>query len=276
MAKLALGRVGAAAIPTEGQQFLDGVAELEALGYSTIWVTGGPLAHLGQVAEVVRATSTAKVASAILSVDRFPSDDVAALYDDLEASDPGRFVLGLGGAHGPKPLGTLNAYLDRLDAAGVPASRRIMAALGPRMRDLARTRASGVLPVLVTPDYVAEARTELGDDVSLAVQQLAVVETDPDRARAAARQPLAMLGALPAYQASFRRQGFTDDDIDPYSDRIVDAFVPWGDAAAVAGHVEAQLKAGADHVALYLVGADDLDEPTLANWRAVAEQLGLG
>ena len=100
--------------------------------------------------------------SAILSVDRFPSADVAALYAELETTDPGRFIVGLGGAHGAKPLDTLATYLDKLDA--VPPPRRVLAALGPRMLDFIHGRAAGALPVLVTPEYAADARTRSRDD----------------------------------------------------------------------------------------------------------------
>jgi DNA-binding CsgD family transcriptional regulator len=97
------------------------------------------------------------VASGIISVDRFGADEVSALYTGLQATHPGRFVVGLGGAHGPHPLQTLTSYLDRLEA--VPATARVMAALGPKMLDLARRRAAGAFPVLVTPGYTAGARS---------------------------------------------------------------------------------------------------------------------
>src|SRR5207302_7181977 len=113
---------------------------------------------------------------------------VSSLFSDVEASHPGRLVVGLGGAHGQKPFDTLTNYLDRLDA--VPAASRVLAALGPRMLRLASERSAGAYPVLVTPDYTAEARRELGDDTTLALDQLTVLEDDPDRARAIARGPL--------------------------------------------------------------------------------------
>jgi len=115
---------------------------------------------------------------------------------------PGRLIVGLGGAHEPSPPSALTAYLDRLEP--VPATARVLAALGPRMLDLARDRAAGAFPVLVTPDYTASARSRLGDDTTLAIEQLVVVDADPRRARAIARGPLGFLGRLPAYQASFR------------------------------------------------------------------------
>jgi probable F420-dependent oxidoreductase len=269
MPKIDLGRIGAVVNPGPG--LAETAAGLDALGYSTIWVTGGPLENLGQVAEAFRATKGARVATGIIPVVRFPYEPVAALYTELEAEGPGRFVLGLGGAHGPQPFPTLNAYLDRLDALGVPASRRVLAALGPRMLDLARERAAGAFPVLYTAQATAEARARLGDDTTLAVEAIVVLEPDPVAAREAARERLAFLGRLPQYQASFRRQGFGEEDVETLSDRLVDALVPGGDADAVASRVTGLLDAGADHVAVAVA----TDDPTqaLAGWGEIAERL---
>lgn len=107
MPKIELGRVGAVINPRADHVFIDTAVELEELGYQTIWLTGGPLQSLSQIADVVRATSRARVASGIISVDRFGADEVAALYRSLDATYPGRFAVGLGGAHGPNPLPTL-------------------------------------------------------------------------------------------------------------------------------------------------------------------------
>jgi probable F420-dependent oxidoreductase len=273
VAKIGLGRIGAVINPGDDNGFAGTAAELDELGYETIWLTGGPLASLGQIADVVRATKRARVASGIISVDRFGAEDVAGLYADLEATHPGRFVAGLGGAHAPNPLSTLNAYLDQLDELdSVPARARVMAALGPRMLDLARDRAAGAFPVLVTPDYTATARSRLGDGTALAVEQMVVVETDPERARAIARGPLGFLATVPAYQANFRRMGFTDDEITQRADRLVDALVPWGGADAAAAAVSGQLRAGADHVAISVI-TDVPQAQSIAQWRQLADRL---
>jgi alkanesulfonate monooxygenase SsuD/methylene tetrahydromethanopterin reductase-like flavin-dependent oxidoreductase (luciferase family) len=131
MPRVDLGSVGAVLSPAE-DGFVDTAVELERLGFTTIWLTGGPLSELSQVTAVVRATGTARIATGIIPVDRFPSEDVAALYVELEREQPGRFVVGLGGAHGPNPLATLNPYLDRLDR--VPRDCRVIAALGQPKR----------------------------------------------------------------------------------------------------------------------------------------------
>jgi probable F420-dependent oxidoreductase len=271
VSKIDLGSIGAVLSPGESG-FVDTAVQLEQLGYQTIWLSGGQLRSLNQIADVVRATGRARVASGIISVDRFGADDVAAWYADLEAADRGRVVVGLGGAHGPNPLQTLTAYLDRLDSDSLPGTSRVLAALGPRMLDLARDRAAGAFPVLVTPAYATSARSRLGDDAALAVEQLVVLETDPERARAVAREQLGFLGRLPAYRASFRRMGFADEEIAQLGDRLVDSLVPWGDADAVAAAISRQLEAGADHVAISVTGDTSRAGP-LGPWRELAERL---
>jgi probable F420-dependent oxidoreductase len=265
MAKIDLGRVGAVVNSSPDRAPVAEAAEREALGFPTLWVPGGPLGSLDHLAEVVRGTERARVAPGILAVSRFDADGVLALYRAMEAEHPGRLVLGLGGAHGPRPFATLNAYLDRLDAAGVSADERVLAALGPRMFALARERASGAFPVLVTTEYVAQARGWLGGGCTLAVQQLVVLDADPARARDTARAgSLGFLGRAPQYQASFARMGFTGDEIEGLADRLVDGLVAWGDQDRVVARVDELFAAGADHVALWLGGGPDDAWPQLA------------
>jgi probable F420-dependent oxidoreductase len=270
MAKLGLGPLGVSLGPRDGAEFAAVLAGLEDAGYDTIWLTGGPMRGLDQVAAAVRATRAVTIGTAIIPIVRFGVAEVAATYTELEGSHPGRFLVGLGGAHGPKPLPRLTAYLDELDAT-VPVERRILAALGPRMLELARERASGVLPVLVTPDYTARARELLGPDGELIVSQLMVPETDPATARQYAREPLDFLGRQPAYQASFRRMGFTEEDVDQLGDRLVDALVVWGDEDALAARVAEHRAAGADQVVVNLItGSPELP---VERWRDLAAAL---
>jgi probable F420-dependent oxidoreductase len=263
MARIELGPVGAVINP--GPEVGVGAAAAEAAGFPTIWITGGPMESLDQVTAAVAATSTARIGTSIISVDRFDAQAVGRLYAELQASHPGRVVLGLGGAHGAKPLTTLRTYLDALD--GVPREALLLSALGPRMLELARDRASGAIPVLVTADYTARARAALGDDSALAVELMTVLDTDPGRARDLARQPLSFLRTNPGYAANFRRMGFSDDEIEAVPDRMVDALVAWGDAEAIAARVEEHRRAGADHVAVLPLA----DDP--AQWQPLASTL---
>lgn len=260
-----LGTAGAVIDSTADGDFVATAARLDGLGFGTIWLAGGGLGSLDEVLSVLDGTTTATISTAIIAADRFDAAAVLDLYERAEASHPGRLVLGLGGAHGPKPLATLGTYLDDLDA--VPTGSRMLAALGNRMLELARDRTAGALPVLVTPDYTTSARTLLGD-ATLAVQQLVMLEPDPDRARQAAAEPIRFLGTIPGYPQNFRRMGFTDQDIEQLSDRLVDGLVAWGDADTIAARIAEYRQAGADHVAVMPV-----EDPGEDGWAALARAL---
>lgn len=264
MPRIELGPIGAVISPDSNPPATAAAAaEVEGAGFPTIWLAGSALGSLEQVTAAVAGTRTARISTAIISVDKFGAADVAATYAALQGEHPGRFVAGLGGAHGAKPLTTLRSYLDTLDT--VPRESIVLSALGPRMLELARDRASGAIPVLVTPDYAAKARAILGDDSTLAVQLMVALEPDADRARAIARQPISLLRTVPGYGANFRRMGFTDDDIEQLTDRLVDALVAWGDADAIAARVAEYHAAGADHVAVMSITGDDTHWSRLAS-----------
>lgn len=271
MTKLELGRFGVALGPQEGSAFVDAVLEIESLGYSTLWLSGGSIERLSQISDLVRATSTIKVVPGILSVSKFAADEVATLYADLESSHPGRFVVGLGGHYGPKPVEAIGAYLDRLDSSspGVPSSGRMLAALGPRMLRLARDRSAGAYPFLVDTSYTASARELLGPDSFLAVLQMVTLEPDASKARSIVREPLGFLSKLPGYHANLLRLGYSAEEIEGVTDRLVDAVGAWGTAEAVAGRLREHLAAGADQVVLNpITGSYDLPLPYLREYAA--------
>ena len=149
----------------------------------------------------------------------------------------------------------------------------MLAALGPKMLDLARDRSAGAHPYLVTPEHTRIVRDALGPDRLVAPEQAAVLSTDPTRARALAREHLAIYIDLPNYANNWRRLGYTDDDIsDGGSDRLVDALVVWGDEAAIERRVQEHRDAGADHVCVQIL-TDDLMVPSMEEARALAPAL---
>jgi probable F420-dependent oxidoreductase len=274
MTRLELGRIGVTVQVRGRDSYLEDAVELEQLGYSTIWLPGGQLATLDPLPRIIRATQAVQVGSAIISADVFGAGAVATTCAEVEPTHPGRFVVGLGGAHVPRPLRTLNSYLDDLDAADppVPVSARVLAALGPRKLELARERTAGAIPLLVTPEYTAQARAILGRDRALVIQQFVVLDEDPAAARGAARLPIRFLTGIGGYPENFRRMGLSESDVDDLSDRLVDALVAWGDADAVAARVTEHLDAGADQVALTVLptgAGPDLRQ----QWRQLAERL---
>ena len=263
-----LGPVGVTLTVGKWDDLLAAAPELEELGYSTIWASGGQLTDLDRVGDLVAATRRVPVATAVVAADRFDADQVARHFEKVEARSPGRLVLGLGGAHGPRPLAALGRYLDRLD--GVPRNALMLAALGPRMLDLARDRTAGAVPQLATPAYTASARERLGAGSVLAVHQLVVLESDPARARAAGREVLGFLTGMAGYRRHLGRIGFTEGEIERLDDRLVDAVVAWGDAAAVAARVAQHRDVGADHVALTVLDETGSGTAPVRQWRELA------
>ena len=263
MSKLDLGPVGVALNVLADDRHLDEAAELEELGYSTIWLPGGQIDYLGRIAEIVRATSTIPVGSAIIPLDVYEPGKVTEFYAELQASAPDRFVVGLGGPQQPRPLHALNDYLDKLDQAEppVPARRRLLGALGPRKLELARDRSAGAIALLVTPAYTSAARHILGDQSTLVIDQMLVLDTDATRARQTARGPLQFLSGIDGYRTNFARMGFTDADIADLSDRLVDELVSWGDVDMIAARINEHRNAGADQVALTVLAEGDQPGP---------------
>jgi probable F420-dependent oxidoreductase len=231
-------------------------AELERLGYAALWLPGGQLDTLDRITEVVEATERITVATAVIPPDVHPAGAVTQLYSRLQQEAPDRFVVGLGASQRqPKALSALDTYLDELDAK-IPAERRILAALGPRKLEVARTRCAGAITLLVNPAYTATARRALGPDRVLVVDEFVVLDTNAERAREAARVRLRFLSQVGGYRANFFRMGFTELDVDTLSDRLVDDLVNWGDVEAIAARVGEHQQAGADQVVLTILGDD--------------------
>ena len=273
MSKLDLGPVGMTVPVSADGRHLDEAAALERLGYSAIWLRGGQIDKLSRIAEVVGATTAVPVVPGIIPADVYSPGEVTRLYGELQASAPGRFIAGLGGPQVPRPLRPLHDYLDQLDHGEppVPASRRILAALGPRKLEIASERAAGAVLLLVTPDYTRTARAILGTQATLVVSLMVAPQADPARARETARGPLRFLSGVAGYRASFTRMGFADSDIDGLSDELVDRLVAWGTADAITARVSEYRQAGADHVALTVL--DDGDQPAADAPRQLARGL---
>lgn len=264
----------------------EAAAELEGLGYRALWVpdVGGDL--FAAVEELLAATTTITVATGILNLWMHEASETAERYHAFTQTYGERFLVGIGVSHAPlvegsgagqytKPLTRMREYLDALDAAPqpLPVSSRVLAALGPKMIELAGTRAAGTHPYLCTPELTARTRAALGDEPIVAPEQAVAFTTDATEARALARQHLSMYLALPNYAMSLLRLGFAEEDLaDGGSDRLVDRVVAWGDEAAIAARVAEHRAAGADHVCIQVLSADPIGLP-LDAWRALAPAL---
>ncbi|WP_165956875.1 TIGR03620 family F420-dependent LLM class oxidoreductase [Kribbella antibiotica] len=263
------GRFGISTGLDSSPHSLEAAQAAEALGYPAIWLSGGPLPGLQTITDLIGATNTIKLVTGILAIVTYPAADVAATYAALESTAPGRFTAGLGGAHGPRPVERLTAYLEELE---VPVDRRVLAALGPRMLELAREQTAGAFPFLITPAYTATAREALGPDKLLAVSHLVVLETDADKARAIARETISFFPTIPGYAASFERQGFSKADQAELPDHMVDALTAWGTPADIKAKLTEHLTAGADHVAINVITGVTGPQP-IAQWQALAPVL---
>jgi probable F420-dependent oxidoreductase len=245
------------------------IARIERLGYGAAWFGEGPanreaLSHAGLL---LGASERLVIATGIANI--WARDATAAINgaNTLNEAYGERFLLGLGVSHAPtvnarghryaKPLTAMRSYLEAIDqhTYGAPAPEQpspvLLAALRPKMLELARERTAGAHPYFVPPSHTAKARAILGPRPLLAPEQVVVLETDPTRAREIGRQHVATYLRLPNYVNNLRALGYDDADFDDGgSERLVDAIVAWGDEEAITGRVREHLDGGADHVAI--------------------------
>jgi probable F420-dependent oxidoreductase len=256
-------------------------AKIEALGYGAAWIGGSPDAELAWVDPALAQTTSLQLATGIVNIWTAAAAPVAESFKRIENAYPGRFLLGIGVGHPEhtqeyvKPYNALVDYLDELDAAMVPTSRRVLAALGPRVLALSAERSAGAHPYLTTPEHTAKAREQLGNSVFLAPEHKVVLTTDRAKAREAGRGIVAHYLGLSNYVNNWLRLGFTEDDVrTPGSDKLIDAVVAYGTPEDIAKRLGEHIEAGADHVAIQVLGGYDEDTllPTLTE---LAGPLGL-
>lgn len=249
----------------------------EQLGYGAWWVGGSP--HVPDIHPVLEATSALVAATGILNVWINDPAETAAADAALRAEFPGRFMLGIGIGHPEatsdyrRPLTTMRAFLDGLDASRTPPSveDRCLAALGPRMLDLAAERTAGAHTYFVPAEHTRFARERLGSGKLVAPELACVVDTDPVRAKAVARDYAKLYLGLRNYTQNLLRFGFSEADIaHGGSDRLIDAIIPQGSAEQIAEVVRTHLDAGADHVCLQPLGEEGIPRES---WTALSKVL---
>ncbi|MFZ1174892.1 MAG: LLM class F420-dependent oxidoreductase [Mycobacterium sp.] len=256
-------------------------AKIESLGYGAVWIGGSPDAELAWVDPALAQTTSLQLATGIVNIWSAPAPAVAESYKRIENAYPGRFLLGIGVGHSEhtqqyaKPYDALVSYLDELDAAVVPKSRRVLAALGPKVLRLAAERSAGAHPYLTTPEHTATARDLVGKSVFLAPEHKVVLTTDPAEARAIGRRYANFYLDLSNYVNNWLRLGFTQDDVrKPGSDKLIDAVVAYGTPDAIAQRLDEHVEAGADHVAVQVLDRAR-DEEILRVLGELAGPLGL-
>jgi probable F420-dependent oxidoreductase len=266
----------------------EAASELEERGYGAIWFGEAAgreaLTHAGLL---LAATRRIVVATGIANIYARDPIAMASGQKTLAEAYPDRFVLGLGVSHVPlveqlrghqydKPVPRMRAYLDAMDQAPynsvAPTSKpmRVLAALRPKMLELAAERADGALPYNVTPEHTARARKILGAGQYLCPEQAIVLETDPAKARKIGREFLELYLQLPNYTNNFLWLGFEENDFrNGGSDRLIDAMIAWGDLSAIRNRIREHHSAGADHVCIQVLTADRHALP-LREWRELA------
>ncbi len=266
----------------DSSESADAAAELDDLGFPALWIPDVGGAVFDAVGHLLRATNQTVIATGILNLWMHSPADVAQSYAALTAEHGDRFLLGIGVSHAPlvdagqpgryrKPLAATASFLDELDAAAqpVPADRRVLAALGPKMLALSASRAGGAHPYLVTPDHTASARATLGDGPLLLPEQTVILTESADEARQIGIDWLRAYLALPNYANNLLRSGFSEDDLTQVSDRLFDAIIAWGDEEAIMRRVTEHRSAGADHVCVQVLLADPRAFPR-EQWRRLA------
>jgi probable F420-dependent oxidoreductase len=236
--------------------------EIEKLGFSTLWLGGAAATEIKFVKPILENTTNLTVVAdgGIWST---PAAAMAGSFHLFDTAYPGRFVLGVGAGR-REPYDALVDYLDGLDAADVPRRGRVLAALGPQVLNLAARRSAGAHPYLTTPEHTERARALLGDAVYLAPQHSVVLSLDPDRARAIGGKELAEALDITDYVNNCRRLSFAESDVTkPGSDKLIDAVVAHGSARDIASRLNEHLEAGADHIAINVLGSPDTLLPTL-------------
>ena len=269
-------------------------AELEELGYGAIWipeVAGRDIfVHL---ALLLGATRTIVGATGIANIWGRDAVAMSGAVKGLTEAFPERMLLGLGVSHKnivndlrghdyQRPLAAMRAYIEAMDAAPYTAERpsspvrRVLAALGPKMLELAGTRVDGAHPYFVTPEHTATARSVLGTGPLLCPEQAVVLESDPGRAREIGRAYTAIYLSQPNYLNNMLRLGWTETQLaSAGSDAFVDALVAWGDEDAIVKRVQEHFDAGADHVCVQALEPGRRSVPE-DQWRRLAPALLTG
>jgi probable F420-dependent oxidoreductase len=274
-----LGRFGVYTFDFEHQPpalMRDSVRELEERGWRAFWFPeAGGREAFSQAGFLLAATERIHVVNGIAQIPARTARAAHGAAALLAEAYPGRHLLGLGigqGLPGTRPLAATTGYLDELDTFDEPVPR-VLAAYGPKMLALARDRAAGAHTYHVNVAHTARAREILGADAFLGVEHAVLFETDPARARAVAREHLHRYLTTPFNVAKYRRLGYAEDEIaGGGSDRIVDDMVFWGDLDTIAKKLHAHVEAGADHVAVQVIGVRP-GESALPWWRELGDAL---
>ncbi|MBM45248.1 MAG: LLM class F420-dependent oxidoreductase [Acidimicrobiaceae bacterium] len=291
-AKIDLGKVGLwtgvlDSMPSSAANEL--CAEASELGFKTIWIPEavGRDPFVGAM-RILENTSDLVIATGIANIYARDAMTMANGQRSIEEAHPGRFLLGLGVSHlhlvewvrkhdYSKPLTYMRGYLKAMHKARFMAvgpselPELVLAALGPKMLELAASETAGAHPYFVPPEHTQMAREVMGSDALLYPEQMVVLEDDPGVARSVARQHMKTYAALPNYANNLIRLGYDAGDIESLADNVVDAVVAWGSLDQICNRVNEHFDAGADHVCVQVLTEEPHQVPD--GWRKLAPAL---
>jgi probable F420-dependent oxidoreductase len=289
-----IGKIGVWAMleAMTASETLEFAKTIEQQGYQALWIPEGPGRDpFSHAAYLLSHTERLAIATGIANV--WARDAVAmasAARTVAEISDA-RFILGIGVSHKPvvtsrghsydKPYSYMKEYLPKLkDALKAPGQTQrqiplLIAALHPKMLELAATQTDGTHPYFVPPEHAAKVRAQVGPAPWICVEQAVILEADATKARAAARQHMSFyVTHLPNYRNNLKALGWRDADFENgCTDRLVDAIVAWGTEDKIRDRIQAHLGAGATHVCIQALRADNQPLPDLRAIKVLAPRV---
>ena len=264
------------------RETLDFAETIEKHGYQALWIPEGPgrdpFAHS---AYLLSHTESLTIATGIANIWARDAMAMASGARTVAEISAGRFILGIGVSHKPvvanrghsyaKPYSFMKEYLPPLkDALKKPSQAQpqiplLIAALHPKMLQLAATQTDGTHPYFVPPEHTAKVRAQFGPAPWISVEQAVILEEDPATARAAARKHMSFyVTQLPNYRNNLKALGWQDVDFaNGCSDLLVDAIVAWGNENRIRDRIQAHFTAGATHVCIQPLRADNQPVPDL-------------
>ena len=241
---------------------------IESLGYGTLWIpeTVGKN-PLVLASWLLANTEKLNLATGIVNIYHREPGVTRAGQISLAEQSNGRFLLGMGVSHKPlvegvrgltyqPPVATMRSYLEKMAASPYTAVRpeeeppTVIAALGPKMLELAGSACAGAHPYFTSPDHTRMARETMGEGPLLCVEQKVILESDPAKARELAKPVAEIYSSLPNYRNNWLRMGLTDQDIDDLNDKFIDTTFAWGTVDAINARIQEHFDAGADHVCI--------------------------
>jgi F420-dependent oxidoreductase-like protein len=279
------------------------------LGLDSGWMTQVlGLDAMGTLGAVGRDISTIRLGTAVVPIQPRHPAVVAGQALSAQALLDGRFVLGIGVSHRTTiedvlgldfshPVAAMADYLDILlpllagervdvdgqrwsmhgsvvvDTGGAAPPPVLLAALAPRMLELAGRRAAGTVTWMTGPKTIAsQVAPRIRDTAASAgrpdpevVVALPMCVTDDVRAaRALAEERFAFYGRLPSYQAVLASEGASS----PADVCVI------GDRSALSDAVASLQAAGATEVVVVPFGSEPERRRTLSALASAAKELG--